>query len=126
MTWKDRRIWTAPLLLTVMVLSGCALPAAPPLSLNLTAADRNVTPDVAAPAIGPVGTVKESGEAERADLLRAVIEPLMAFSLSQEASIAAERQRAAAVIAKIDAYNAELARQKASVAKAHRWWPFHG
>jgi hypothetical protein len=33
----------------------------------------------------------------------------MAFSLAQEAAIAAERQRAAAIIAKVDAANAAAA-----------------
>ena len=39
--------------------------------------------------------------------MAAVILPLMAFSLEQEAAIAAERQRAAAIIAKVDAAAAQ-------------------
>jgi hypothetical protein len=47
-----------------------------------------------------------------------VIDPLLDFSLAQEAAKQAEGQRADALVAKIRSFNAVLEREK------RRWWPF--
>lgn len=55
--------------------------------------------------------------AERAWLVDHVIKPLMDFSLAQEKAKQAEGQRAAGVVAKVDAFNAATAPK--------RWtWPW--
>lgn len=74
--------------------------------LTLTEADRAAAADAAPPEFNASAAPRESGEEERAHLLETVIAPLLAFSLRQEATIAAERQRAQALVAKVDAFNA--------------------
>ncbi|KQV66656.1 hypothetical protein [Caulobacter sp. Root343] len=59
-----------------------------------------------------------SAKAERDYLFRAVIGPLLDFSLAQEAVKQAEGQRADGVVAKVLAFNAVVER------KRRRWWPF--
>lgn len=91
-----------------------------PLSarLELTRGDREATPDPSKPVI-PTLRPAASPEAavERGYLLAVVIKPLMDFSLLQEAAKQAEGQRAASVVAKVDAHNAVVTRKR-------RWWPF--
>ncbi len=124
MTSNKRRISMGPWLLTAAVLTACAHQPAPVLTLSLTGADRTPAVDAPAPDPGPIGPPLETGAAERARLTTVMIQPMMAFSLSQEATIAAERQRAAGVIAKVDAYNAEMTREARPPARKRRWWPF--
>jgi hypothetical protein len=50
-----------------------------------------------------------TGAAERDYLLAAVIRPILAFSIAQEAATAAERQRADGVVAKVDHFAADTA-----------------
>ena len=59
-----------------------------------------------------------SAKAERDYLFRAVIDPLLDFSLAQEAAKQAEGQRADGLVAKIRAFNAAVDPPK------RRWWPF--
>lgn len=104
------RLTSITLLLSgALAVSGCETPAKGP-QLQLTAADRTHAPDPAEPAIPQLRAVTPgSPEAgERFYLLDALIKPALAFSVAQEATIAAERQRADGLVAKIDAYNAAV------------------
>ena len=72
-------------------------------TLILTSADRTPAADPAKPAIvAPLPAPAATGAAERAFLLEAVIRPLLRFSLAQEQTTAAERQRAAGLVAKVE------------------------
>lgn len=85
-------------------MTGCGH-RAPPLSpaVILTSADRTPAVDPLKPVIPkPLPPPAATGADERAYLLEAVIRPLLRFSLAQEQTTAAERQRAAGVVAKID------------------------
>ena len=107
MTLKPPPTWLPPWIAIALALSACAHPApAPSPEITLTQADRTPAADPPIPNLAPPVPVAD-GPAERAALMAAVILPLMAFSLEQEAAIAAERQRAAAIIAKVDAAAAQ-------------------
>lgn len=95
--------------LTALGSTACAPKVAAP-SVLLTSADRTRAPDPTPAAIAdPLPAPAATGEAERASLFDLVIRPLLDFSVAQERTIAAERQRADAVVAKVDA--AEQARR---------------
>lgn len=99
------RIWMRLWPLMALGLSACAHPptAPEPPRLTLTAADRTAAADPVAPVFGPLDAPRASGIEERAYLFETVIAPLLAFSLRQEATVASERERAEALIAKVDA-----------------------
>jgi hypothetical protein len=93
-------------------LTGCGgtvRPASP--TLNLSASDRTRTqaPDKPAIARPLAPTATPEAAAERSYLWKAVVEPLMAFSLAQEEATQAAAQRADGVVAKVDAHNAAIA-----------------
>lgn len=56
--------------------------------------------------VGQLAPPAPTGREEREYLSRTVIKPLLGLTLLQEATTAAERQRANGVVAKVDAYNA--------------------
>lgn len=86
--------------------------------MKLTAGDTTRTADPEKPQFPPLERVlSPEAKAERDYLFRAVIDPLLAFSLSQEETIGAERQRADGIVAKVRAHNAAVAPKK------RRWWP---
>lgn len=86
------------------------------MSLNLTESDRTRAEDAPRPELGPLAPVLATPEEERAYLWRTVVAPLLDFSLQQEATVAAERQRADGVVAKVDAHN--------QAAKPKKRWPW--
>lgn len=112
------RLTLTPLLLATALLStGCAQRAASP-SLHLTEGDRLPLPDTPRPQFATLKPPAASGVAERNYLLDTVIRPLLRFSVAQEETTAAERQRADAVVAKVDALDA------ATQAANKPWWRF--
>lgn len=100
---------TVLLLSGALAVSACETPAKGP-QLQLTAADRAHAPNPAEPKIEPLRAVAPGSpeEGERNYLLEVLIKPVLAFSVGQEATIAAERQRADGLVAKIDALNAAV------------------
>lgn len=111
--------------LILLALGGCATPAPPPLTgVVLSPMDRQPADNPPFPDITALPAPNSDGAAEREYLTQTVIMPLMRFSLSQEAAGAAERQRADAVVAKVDAYNQSI-EARAPAARIRRWWwPF--
>jgi hypothetical protein len=94
-----------PLLVSSALLStGCAHRAPSP-SLELTPGDRTHAADAGRPTFGKLAEPAPTGVAERNYLFATVIRPLLAFSIAQEETTAEERQRADAVVAKVDALN---------------------
>lgn len=80
----------------------------PRLTLVLTQADRTPAPNPAPPVVPqPLPPPAATGDAERAYLLRFLMQPLAAYSLAQAAVIVQERARADAVVEKVDAFNEE-------------------
>lgn len=100
-------------------MTGCATRARPPSpAVILTSADRTAAADAVKPAVpSPLPKPALTGDQERAYLLEAVIRPLLRFSLAQEQTAAAERQRAAGLVAKID-------KAAAITAPAAPFWKF--
>lgn len=96
--------------------AGCARPGAPTLTIPLSIDDVTPAPDAPIPDIPhELPPPEATGAAERAFLVREVVGPLLSFSLAQEAVIATERQRAAALVAKVEAANRPPKRP---------WWRF--
>ena len=87
-----------------MPLTACAPKVIRP-SLTLTASDRTEAPDPPRPKFPQLAPPAQTGEQERAYLLEAVIRPLLDFSIAQESTVAAERQRANGLVAKVDGVN---------------------
>lgn len=119
MRFGRKTISTVLLAAISLTSTACATKAVPrSATLQLTSGDRQATADPAKPAIP---TLRPAGSpeaiAERGYLFAVVIKPLMDFSLQQEAAKQAEGQRAAGVVAKVDAHNAVVTRKR-------RWWPF--
>lgn len=85
----------------------------------MTAGDTTRAADPEKPQFPPLEPVLDaSAKAERDYLFRAVVNPLLDFSLAQEAAKQAEAQRADGVVAKVRAHNAAVEPPK------RRWWPF--
>jgi hypothetical protein len=85
----------------------------------LTAGDTTRSAEPAKPFFPPLQAPADaSARAERDYLFAQVIDPLMDFSLAQEAATQAEAQRADGLVAKIKAFNATVSPPK------RRWWPF--
>ena len=96
-------------------LIGCAHPVTRP-SILLTESDLTPAADPAKPKLPrPLPPVATTAAGERAYLIEAVIKPLMKFSIAQEQTTAAERQRAAGLVAKVKAFSA---------APKKKWWPW--
>lgn len=108
-----RLTWASLLIATALALTACGHKAEPRF-LDLSAADTTETPDAARPQLGELRAVAPGSpeESERNYLRDKVIEPLLKFSLGQEATIAGERQRADGLVAKIQAANEAFARRK--------------
>ncbi|MBO9710667.1 MAG: hypothetical protein J7521_20895 [Caulobacter sp.] len=64
--------------------------------------------------VTPLPPPAATGELERAYLLETILRPLLTFSLAQEKTTAAERQRAGGLVAKIDKAAAIVAPAKPS------------
>jgi len=94
---------------TAMLSTACASKATHPSAptLLLTESDRSPAADPKKPELAVRPVAEGSPEAaERSYLLEAVIKPILAFSVLQEATTAEERLRANSLVAKVDAYNA--------------------
>jgi hypothetical protein len=98
-----------------LALTACVKPVGPVLQVNLTEGDRTRAEDAARPDLPPLAPLHATPAEERAYLWRTYVAPLMSFSLQQEATVAAERQRADGVVAKVDAHK-EVSQPK------REWW----
>ena len=96
--------FSLPLMLGVVLLSGCASSPVSP-TLTLTESDVRAVPDVALPNRVAFADPKATGVEERAYLLEKVVKPLLDFSLAQEAVKEQERRRADALVEKAKAFN---------------------
>lgn len=95
---------------------GCAKRDYPTLTIPLSIDDVTPAPDAPIPDLPhELPPPEATGAAERAFLVREVVGPLLTFSLAQEAVIATERQRASALVAKVEAANRPPKRP---------WWRF--
>ena len=108
-----RLTWASLSIATALALTACGHKAEPRF-LDLSVADTTETPDAPRPQFGQLRAVAPGSpeEAERNYLRELVIDPLMKFSVGQEATIAGERQRAGGLVAKIQAANEAFAKRK--------------
>lgn len=114
--FSPRLITTLLCTLTLTACGGYAPRNMPTTRIPLSIDDLTPAADPALPELSDaLAPPAATGAAERAYLWSEVIEPLMIFSLAQEAALAAERRRAAGIIEKAEAVNRPTRRP---------WWRF--